>query len=146
MLLLVVPIIGQFVAYYIGSWYKKRLKNQSTAKKKIVYLPDLPPRKITTTVVILLLLILSKYFYVASITNFLQFYTIEKFSISVVQSQVYLFYFLILIAVGIMLVGFFGDRFARKYGIWYSVLGVAILFVVCHYVLLIMMAVFFVII
>jgi len=146
MLLLVVPIIGQFVAYYIGSWYKKRLKNQSTAKKKIVYLPDLPPRKITTTVVILLLLILSKYFYVASITNFLQFYTIEKFSISVVQSQVYLFYFLIAIAVGTMLGGFFGDRFGRKYVIWFSVLGAAPFTLALPYVGLTMTAVFIVII
>ena len=146
MLLLVVPIIGQFVAYYIGSWYKKRLKNQSTAKKKIVYLPDLPIRKITTTVVILLLLILSKYFYVASITNFLQFYTIEKFSISVVQSQVYLFYFLIAIAVGTMLGGFFGDRFGRKYVIWFSVLGAAPFTLALPYVGLTMTAVFIVII
>ncbi|TCV18734.1 FSR family fosmidomycin resistance protein-like MFS transporter [Sphingobacterium alimentarium] len=146
MLLLVVPIIGQFVAYYIGAWYKKRLKNQSTTKKKIVYLPDLPPRKITTTVVILLLLILSKYFYVASITNFLQFYTIEKFSISVVQSQVYLFYFLIAIAVGTMLGGFFGDRFGRKYVIWFSVLGAAPFTLALPYVGLTMTAVFIVII
>lgn len=146
MLLLVVPIIGQFVAYYIGAWYKKRLKNQSTTKKKIVYLPDLPPRKITTTVVILLLLILSKYFYVASITNFLQFYTIEKFSVSAVQSQVYLFYFLIAIAVGTMLGGFFGDRFGRKYVIWFSVLGAAPFTLALPYVGLTLTAVFIVII
>lgn len=146
MLLLVVPIIGQFVAYYIGAWYKKRLKNQSTTKKKIVYLPDLPPLKITTTVVILLLLILSKYFYVASITNFLQFYTIEKFSVSAVQSQVYLFYFLIAIAVGTMLGGFFGDRFGRKYVIWFSVLGAAPFTLALPYVGLTLTAVFIVII
>jgi FSR family fosmidomycin resistance protein-like MFS transporter len=42
-----------------------------------------------------------------------------------VEAQVYLFYFLIAVAVGTLLGGAFGDRFGRKYVIWFSVLGVA---------------------
>ncbi|MNL21460.1 Fosmidomycin resistance protein [compost metagenome] len=77
------------------------------------------------TVIILMLLIISKYFYIASITNYFQFYTMEKFGITEIQAQVYLFYFLIAVAAGTLLGGLFGDRFGRKYVIWFSVLGVA---------------------
>jgi FSR family fosmidomycin resistance protein-like MFS transporter len=146
MWLLVVPIIGQFVAFYIGTWYKKRLIRQSGATKKIVKVPDLPKSKIVISVIVLLLLILSKYFYVSSITNFLQFYAIEKFVITDVKAQVFLFYFLIAIAVGTMLGGIFGDRFGRKYVIWFSVLGAAPFTLALPYVGLTMTAVFIVII
>ncbi len=146
MWLLVVPIIGQFVAFYIGTWYKKRLIRQAGTPKKVVKVPDLPKSKIVISVIVLLLLILSKYFYVSSITNFLQFYAIEKFGITDVKAQVFLFYFLIAIAVGTMLGGIFGDRFGRKYVIWFSVLGAAPFTLALPYVGLTMTAVFIVII
>ncbi|WP_333866291.1 MFS transporter [Sphingobacterium sp.] len=118
-------ILGQFISYYIGSWYKKRLQNTSKSTKRAIRVPDLPNSRIVMTVIILLLLIVSKYFYIASITNYFQFYTIKKFGINEVEAQVYLFYFLIAVAVGTLLGGAFGDRFGRKYVIWFSVLGVA---------------------
>ncbi|KKO93009.1 Fosmidomycin resistance protein [Sphingobacterium sp. Ag1] len=118
-------ILGQFISYYIGSWYKKRLRSFAKSTKKTIRVPDLPNSRIVATVIILLLLIVSKYFYIASITNYFQFYTIKKFGINEVEAQVYLFYFLIAVAVGTLLGGVFGDRFGRKYVIWFSVLGVA---------------------
>ncbi|MDR0264346.1 MAG: MFS transporter [Sphingobacterium sp.] len=118
-------ILGQFISYYIGSWYKKRLQNTAKSTKRTIRVPDLPNSRIVMTVIILLLLIVSKYFYIASITNYFQFYTIKKFGINEVEAQVYLFYFLIAVAVGTLLGGAFGDRFGRKYVIWFSVLGVA---------------------
>lgn len=93
-----------------------------------------------------MLLIVSKYFYIASITNYFQFYTMQKFGITEVQAQVYLFYFLIAVAVGTMLGGIFGDRFGRKYVIWFSVLGVAPFALALPYVGLTMTAVLVVII
>ena len=113
------------VLYYIARWYSKRLENRTIAAKKTILLPDLSDAKITSAIAILLLLIFSKYFYVASITSYFQFYTMDKFGISEVQAQVYLFYFLIAVAVGTLLGGVFGDRFGRKYVIWFSVLGAA---------------------
>ncbi|MGJ1439244.1 MULTISPECIES: MFS transporter [Sphingobacterium] len=118
-------ILGQFISYYIGSWYKKKLQSSARSTKRTIRVPDLPNSRIVVTVIILLLLIVSKYFYIASITNYFQFYTIKKFGISEVEAQVYLFYFLIAVAVGTLLGGAFGDRFGRKYVIWFSVLGVA---------------------
>lgn len=144
--IIIFPIVGQLVSYYIGDWYSKRLKNPASTIKKDIKIPDLSPRRITYAVGILLLLILSKYFYIASITNYFQFYTMKKFGISEVEAQVYLFYFLIAVAVGTMLGGIFGDRFGRKYVIWFSVLGVAPFALALPYVGLTMTAVLVVII
>jgi len=140
------PVIGQFVSYYIGSWYSKHLKSTVSSVKKVIRIPDLSNNQITIAVVVLLLLIVSKYFYIASITNYFQFYTMKKFGISEVEAQVYLFYFLISVAVGTMLGGIFGDRFGRKYVIWFSVLGVAPFALALPYVGLTMTAVLIVII
>lgn len=146
MWLIVVPIVGQFVAYYIGNWYKNRLLSQAKKVKSPIKIPDLPKYKVAISVAVLLLLIMSKYFYVSSISNFLQFYTMDKFGITDIQAQVYLFYFLLAIAVGTMLGGIFGDRFGRKYVIWFSVLGAAPFTLALPYVDLTMTAVFIVII
>ena len=76
-------------------------------------------------VAIFLIILFSKYFYVASITSYFQFYVIDKFGLTEIQAQVYLFYFLLAVAIGTLLGGIFGDRFGRKYVIWFSVLGAA---------------------
>lgn len=113
------------VLYYIAQWYDKKLQQKTSKYIKKLLIPDLSDAKITSAIAILLLLIFSKYFYVASITSYFQFYTMDKFGVSEVQAQVYLFYFLISVAVGTLLGGIFGDRFGRKYVIWFSVLGAA---------------------
>ncbi|MDR0229740.1 MAG: MFS transporter [Flavobacteriaceae bacterium] len=121
----VVSIIAQFVYAFIGGWYKDVLKNQVGKTKKAIRIPELSKLRVWTSIVVLLLLIFSKYFYVASISSYFQFYTMEKFGISEVQAQVYLFYFLLAVAAGTLIGGFFGDKVGRKYIIWFSVLGVA---------------------
>lgn len=118
-------IMAQIVLGYIAKWYSNKLKIASRTAKKIIQVPDLSAFKINSAITILLVLIFSKYFYVASITSYFQFYTMDKFGLNEVQAQVYLFYFLIAVAVGTLLGGIFGDRFGRKYVIWFSVLGAA---------------------
>ncbi|MBA5791647.1 MFS transporter [Flavobacterium sp. xlx-214] len=118
-------IVAQIVLAYIAKWYSNSLKNTLKNAKKTIMLPDLSDTRIATSVGILLILIFSKYFYVASITSYFQFYTMHKFGLNEVQAQVYLFYFLLAVAVGTLLGGIFGDRFGRKYIIWFSVLGAA---------------------
>ena len=118
-------ILAQIVLGYIAKWYSNKLKIASRSTKKVIQVPDLSAFKINSAIAILLILIFSKYFYVASITSYFQFYTMDKFGLNEVQAQVYLFYFLISVAVGTLLGGIFGDRFGRKYVIWFSVLGAA---------------------
>lgn len=121
---LLVGIVAQIVYIFIGSWYRNVLKFQGRKKgPKIVLIPDLSERKIWGSILILLLLIFSKYFYVASISSYFQFFTMDKFGLSDVQAQIYLFYFLFAVTMGTLVGGALGDRFGRKFIIWFSVLG-----------------------
>ena len=120
-----VVFIAQIILGYIALWYRKVLESLKTQDKKAIKLPDLSKVQINVAIGILLLLIFSKYVYVASITSYLQFYLIQKFNISEVSAQIYLFYFLLTIALGTLFGGFLGDLIGRKYIIWFSVLGCA---------------------
>lgn len=118
-------ILAKIILVYVGKWRSNELKKATNGVKKPIILPDLTQKQITASVVILLILIFSKYFYTAGITSYFQFYTIQKFGLSEVQAQVYLFYFLGAAAVGTLLGGVFGDKFGRKFVIWFSILGAA---------------------
>lgn len=67
----------------------------------------------------------SKFFYMASMTSYFTFFLIDKFNVSMQQSQLYLFAFLAAVAAGTLIGGPLGDRFGRKSIIWVSILGVA---------------------
>lgn len=120
-----ITIIALFVLARIGKWYQTHLN--LTAKKKLSLedLPHLSKRRVVASVIILLVLIFSKYFYVASISSYFTFYLIDKFSLSVQDAQFHLFLFLLSVAAGTLLGGPLGDKFGRKYVIWFSVLGAA---------------------
>ena len=111
----------------LGFWYKAHLfslKRKPNAKhfESVIHLSK---KRITASIIILLVLIFSKYFYLASMTSYYTFYLIHKFHVSVQTSQLYLFVFLLAVAAGTILGGPLGDRFGRKYVIWFSILGVA---------------------
>ncbi len=118
-------LLAKVILIYVGRWRSNELKNAVSKIKKPIILPDLTQKQITASVIILLVLIFSKYFYTAGITSYFQFYTMQKFGLSEVQAQVYLFYFLGAAAVGTLLGGIFGDKFGRKFVIWFSILGAA---------------------
>lgn len=50
---------------------------------------------------------------------------IDKFGVSVQTSQLCLFVFLLAFAIGTVAGGMLGDKFGRKYVIWFSILGAA---------------------
>lgn len=123
---LLVGVVAQGVYYYMGSWYQQVLRNrQGSSEKRMVPVPALRNHRIAITIGILLILIFSKYFYFASISSYFQFYTMEKFGLTEVQAQIYLFYFLMAAAIGTLVGGALGDRIGRKFIIWFSVLGPA---------------------
>ncbi|SHF33681.1 MFS transporter, FSR family, fosmidomycin resistance protein [Dysgonomonas macrotermitis] len=116
---------------YISRWYKGILLrfNMNPETKHTNTAQSLQPlgsqRKTIFTLGILLVLIFSKYVYMASLTSYYTFYLIEKFGITIKQSQLYLFAFLFAVALGTFFGGPIGDRFGRKYVIWFSILGTA---------------------
>jgi len=115
---------GIVVLYNVGTWYKHHgLARIRHANKQIVA-TNLPRGKVMASIAILLLLIFSKYFYLASISSYFTFYLIHKFGVSVQTAQVHLFFFLGAVAAGTFMGGPLGDRFGRKYVIWFSILGV----------------------
>ena len=118
-------LLGMFVLFQVGHWYKEhgiaRLAKARTSGASVI---AQQPAKVRAAIVVLLALIFSKYFYLASLSSYYTFYLIERFHVSVQQSQMLLFVFLGSVAVGTIVGGPLGDRFGRKYIIWISILGV----------------------
>lgn len=123
----VAALLAMVILWKVGDWYKGHLflRANKVAGAVSDLRPGLSRQKVYSAIGILLVLIFSKYFYMASMTNYFTFYLIDKFNLSVQQSQVYLFIFLAAVAAGTLLGGPLGDRFGRKYIIWISILGAA---------------------
>jgi FSR family fosmidomycin resistance protein-like MFS transporter len=119
-----VAVIALFVLSKIGFWYQNHLSLRANKKTEIV-LPNLSQTKIILSVIILLIIIFSKFFYSASISSYFTFYLMDKFQLSIRDAQFYLFLYLASCAVGTLIGGPLGDKFGRKYVIWFSILGVA---------------------
>jgi FSR family fosmidomycin resistance protein-like MFS transporter len=116
-------VLAIVILFNVGTWYKNYgLARIARANKQIVA-TNLPRGKVAASIAILLLLIFSKYFYLASITSYFTFYLISTFHVSVQVAQVHLFLFLGAVAAGTFMGGPLGDRFGRKYVIWFSILG-----------------------
>ena len=122
-----VALLAIFILTKVGNWYKNYVLRSITRQKNKadVWHPSFSKGKVTFSVVILLVLIFSKYFYLASLTSYFTFYLINKFHVGIQTSQIYLFIFLFSVACGTIIGGPLGDRFGRKYVIWFSILGTA---------------------
>jgi len=81
-------------------------------------------RRVIIALVVLALLVFTKNIYVASFTSFYTFYVIERFGVSVQDSQLMLFVFLGAMAAGTLIGGPIGDRIGAKAVIWVSILGI----------------------
>jgi len=118
--------VGIAVLSRVGVWYRQHLDaHLARARAHRRAARPLPTRTVVVSISILIALIFSKYFYLVSLTNYYTFYLIDRFQVSVAGSQLYLFIFLFAVAAGTILGGPLGDRFGRKYVIWFSILGVA---------------------
>jgi FSR family fosmidomycin resistance protein-like MFS transporter len=112
------------VLWNVGNWFKRQQMGAPVRARTRIAAVSLSKGRVAWSVVILLALIFSKYFYLASITSYYSFYLIRKFHLSVQSAQLYLFVFLLAIAVGTLAGGPIGDRIGRKQVIWFSILGV----------------------
>ncbi|NAW50113.1 MFS transporter [Elizabethkingia argentiflava] len=123
----IIPMIGMPVLFFIGKWYRNRLELRKNNLSNIVLeaAPELSRRRVKLSIGILLILVFSKYIYMSSMTNYYTFFLIDKFGLSIRESQYYLFAFLFAVALGTIIGGPLGDRFGRKYVIWFSILGAA---------------------
>jgi FSR family fosmidomycin resistance protein-like MFS transporter len=108
----------------VGRWYAShglaRIRAQAPRDRERA----LSRSRVVATLGILIALMLSKFVYTASVTSYYTFYLVDRFELSIRSAQLYLFGYLAAVALGTLLGGSLGDRFGRKFVIWFSILGV----------------------
>jgi len=121
-----IALLAILVLSNVGAWYKRH-RGTARAPRRArsgAVIAGLSSRRVAFSLAVLAVLTLSKYFYLSSLTSYYTFYLMHKFHLSVQSSQVHLFIFLGAVAAGTIVGGPIGDRFGRKYVIWFSILGV----------------------
>ena len=117
-----IAFLAIVILWRIGIWYRPQIAAKKFANPERH--PDAPDqRRVLIAIAVLVALLFSKQLYVSSLSSYYMFYLIEKFEISTQAAQFYLFIFLAANAVGAFFGGPLGDRFGRKYVIWFSILG-----------------------
>lgn len=116
-------LLSGAVLWNVAAWYRNHGLQRLAAGRKTKPELALPKGHAARGIAILLALIFSKYVYLASLTSYFTFYLIHRFELSVQNAQFHLFAFLAAVAVGTVMGGPLGDRFGRKYVIWFSILG-----------------------
>ena len=119
-------LVGVIVLWKIGTWqrnnYHRIVHKAHPAGHRHLALPR---SKVILSLGVLVALVFSKYVYLTSLTSYYTFYLIDRFSVSIRTSQLFLFVFLFSVALGTIVGGPVGDRIGRKRVIWFSILGVA---------------------
>lgn len=122
----IVAAIAVFLLIYIAKWYSERLtalpslvkkKNTATAQQSGL------SKEIIKALVFILLLIFARSWYISGMTNFYAFYGIKEYALTIKQSQLFLFAFLVSGALGTFFGGPLADRFGKKTVISISMLG-----------------------
>jgi MFS transporter, FSR family, fosmidomycin resistance protein len=117
-----IAFLAIVILWRIGQWYKPQIGAKTAAP--IHQHPDAPSsRRVMIALGVLVALLFSKQLYVSSLSSYYIFYLIDKFGVSTQAAQFYLFIFLASNAAGAFFGGPLGDRFGRKYVIWFSILG-----------------------
>ena len=131
----IAAMLAALIMVRLGAWYKAKLQYVVNHPQKTVGLNNnISKRAKYGALAILILLVFSKYFYTSCITSYFTFFLIDKFGVSVKASQLFLFVFLAAFAIGTVAGGMLGDKFGRKYVIWFSILGAAPFALVMPYV------------
>lgn len=116
-------LLGMIVLGQVSGWYSRYRAAAARRPAASTALP-FPRRTTVVALVVLAILTFSKNVYMASLSSYYTFYVIEKFGVSVQQSQMLLFILLGAAAVGTIIGGPIGDRIGAKAVIWFSILGV----------------------
>jgi MFS transporter, FSR family, fosmidomycin resistance protein len=122
----VVALAAMVLMAWTGARYSEMRSSQIAATKKRptgTAEPVLPGRPVLLAMTILIVLLLSKSAYLAAFTSYYTFYLIERFSLGVQLSQIMLFLYLVVGALGVVIGGMVGDRIGRRSVIWISILG-----------------------
>lgn len=117
-----VALVAMLLMFWIASRYAA-LRRQQIAARAPEPASRLPAGRVWFAMAILIVLLFSKNAYTAGFTSYYTFYLIERFGVSVQVSQVMLFVYLVVGAIGVIVGGMVGDRIGRDRVIWLSILG-----------------------
>lgn len=133
----IVAAIAVAFLIYIANWYSKSLlalKTENKQKSKINVKNSPLTKPIKHAIIVIIFLIFARSWYVSAISNFYTFYAIEKYNLTIAGSQVYIFIFLLMGAVGTFIGGPLADRFGKRNVIIVSLLATAPLTLVLPFV------------
>ncbi|PLR76051.1 MFS transporter [Bacillus sp. V3-13] len=114
---------------YIANWYsgmlavERSFKSKQSGKNSTV--GNGIRKGVWISLLLILFLIFARSWYISGITNFYAFYAIEKYTLSIKESQLFLFAFLITGAIGTFFGGPLADRFGKKTIILVSMIATA---------------------
>ncbi len=119
-----VVLVAMLLMGWTASRYSAFRRQQSAAKSADdVAAHGLPRARVLFAMGVLIVLLFSKNAYTAAFTSYYTFYLIERFQVPVQLSQILLFLYLVVGAVGVIIGGMIGDRIGRQRVIWLSILG-----------------------
>lgn len=112
-----VAALAVILLVYIANWYRQGLGSSAFSKKTKASLQTNQKglgKRVKKTIGLILLFIFARSWYVSGMTNFYAFYAIHQYGMSIKQSQMFLFAFLVAGAVGTFFGGPLSDRFGKK--------------------------------
>lgn len=116
-------LLASTILFFVGRWFSTHGHARAAHHAQHRPTHDLSPGRVKMALAILVALIFSKFVYLAGFTSYFTFYLIHHFGLSIRDAQIHLFFFIGATAIGTMAGGPIGDRFGRKYLIWFSILG-----------------------
>jgi FSR family fosmidomycin resistance protein-like MFS transporter len=120
-----IVLVAMLLMAWIGSRYSAFRREQVASKAHAddVASHGMSRGKVLLAMAVLIVILFSKNAYTASFTSYYTFYLIERFQVSLQLSQILLFVYLVVGAVGVIIGGMIGDRIGRYRVIWLSILG-----------------------
>lgn len=122
----VVALIAMVLMAWTGTQFAQMRRTQAAAaasRPASTSAPSLAGTHVVWAMAVLVVLLTSKAAYTTAFTSYYTFYLIERFGVTVQASQVMLFLYLVVGALGVIVGGMVGDRFGRHRVIWMSILG-----------------------
>lgn len=117
-------LLAIVVLLQVSRWYRGHLGERAHHRHADDG-PSYPKPLVRRTIGVLLVLMFSKFFYLASISSYYEFYLMHQFGVSAHTAANLLGVFLFAIAAGTLIGGPLGDRIGRRSVIWFSILGCA---------------------
>ena len=117
-------LLAIIILLQVSRWYSRHI-SERVRQRLPTDEPLFPAPIVRRTLGVLMVLLFSKFFYLASISSYYEFYLIHHFGLSMTRATHLLSVFLVAIAAGTLIGGPIGDRIGRKQVIWFSILGIA---------------------